>query len=394
MSAIAICFLSAKGGSGKTVTSSALGTFLAALGSRVLLVDTDAATNGMTLLYLNTLLATRRGVSAPGGAIGLFEARETEPPTPIAVLDRLDFVPASFRMSNTEQVELSHFKAALTSVVQESREAYDFIFLDAQAGADDYARQAAAAADEAVIVSEYDPVSAQGIERLKVLFQEVLRPDRTWTLYNKVLPEFASVIGEGLSVARYLPPLPWDADVVRAFARRDLAIDIGAPNPYTLAIAQVGYTLFPDETGTKIEDWRGTALRRVTTPIEQRLGELDTAQEVLERAGYKRRLLAYVSMGVLELMVIFSFVLAAAMAWEFLTSSDVSAVLFFAIIFLAMTISRAWAAHRSFRKGIQSGVAQGVISEERKKLQASLEAAKAALRLQAPGLYESRRRAS
>ena len=52
MSANVICFASAKGGAGKTVVTATVGTFLAALGKRVLIIDTDAATNGLTLFYI------------------------------------------------------------------------------------------------------------------------------------------------------------------------------------------------------------------------------------------------------------------------------------------------------------------------------------------------------
>ena len=47
------CLASAKGGSGKTVLCASFAAFLTELGKKVLMVDLDAATNGLTLLYLN-----------------------------------------------------------------------------------------------------------------------------------------------------------------------------------------------------------------------------------------------------------------------------------------------------------------------------------------------------
>ena len=276
-----LCFLSAKGGSGKTVTSSALGTFLSELGFKILLVDTDAATNGMTLLYLEQLLSARQRLSIESGRqIGLFEVTTDEPPSEIEISDNLYLVPATFRMSDTEAVDHDWFEHVLSKLIREGHR-YDFILLDAQAGTDAYAKAAAKHADTDVIVSEYDPVSAQGIERLKIFFSGVMTPSSTWTLFNKVLPEFASVIGEGLSVAQFLPPVPWDADVVRAFARRDLAVNVETPNPYTLAISQLAYSLFPEETGEAIERWQGASLQSVTSPVEKRLDELRHAEEEL-----------------------------------------------------------------------------------------------------------------
>ena len=171
---------------------------------------------------------------------------------------------------------------------------YDFVFLDAQAGADQYAHAAAAIAGQRVVVSEYDPVSTQGIDRLKILFGRVLDPSSTWILFNKVLPEFASVIGEGLSIARYLPPIPWDGDVVRAFARRDLAIDLKSPNPFTIAISQLALSLFPDFTFRRVEEWRHVSLDSAVAPARQRIEELDIIIKNIgarELRGRKMRLI-------------------------------------------------------------------------------------------------------
>ena len=51
-----ICFASSKGGSGKTVTAASLARLLSYFKRKVLLVDADAATNGLTLLFLNELV--------------------------------------------------------------------------------------------------------------------------------------------------------------------------------------------------------------------------------------------------------------------------------------------------------------------------------------------------
>ncbi len=143
MTANTLCFISSKGGAGKTVTSSALGTFLAALGYRVLLVDTDAATNGMTLLYLEQLLGRRRQKDAtyPVG-VGLFEATQNSAPSPIEISDNLHLVPASFTMTDTEATDHLQFEAALRTLLETSAN-YDFVLLDAQAGTDSYAKTAA-----------------------------------------------------------------------------------------------------------------------------------------------------------------------------------------------------------------------------------------------------------
>ena len=406
MMANTTCFISAKGGSGKTVTSSAMGTFLSSLGFRILLVDTDAATNGMTLLYLEQLLGLRRRASGSDATqIGLFEASEGVIPTAIQINQKLDLIPASFSMRDTENTDHSQFMNALKSVVQQ-RESYDFILLDAQAGSDYFAKVAADSAEQCVIVSEYDPVSAQGIERLKVLFANVMTPSSTWTLFNKVLPEFAAAIGEGLSVARYLTPLPWDADVVRAFARRDLAIDMRSPNAYTLAIAQVAYNLFPDETGDAIEAWRGEALKAITSPVEYRLGELREAEEHLTKLEERRERVAKIittaGAGLFAASV-------AASSSLFLSVFKYNAIKAFFLdlntqfIFLAVFATLAVGGAFYFYSIVKNNfglsrertdqLTLDLIHQEQAKLKVTLEAADAALKIsENAGYYERRRR--
>ncbi len=396
MSTRIVSFLSAKGGSGKTVTSSALGTLLAALGFKVLLVDTDAATNGMTLLFLEQLLDVRqKSSSTTTKQLGLFEVAPDVAPTMIEVADNLWLAPATFRMTETESVDIGTFSQSLRCLLDATRE-YDFVLLDAQAGSDGYARAAASAAETDVIVSEYDPVSAQGIERLKVFFANEMPSGSTWTLFNKVLPEFASVIGEGLSVAKFLPPVPWDADVVRAFARRDLAINMALPNPYTLAIAQLAYSLFPDKAGDAIEKWRGGALSSVVSPVEQRLLELKTVEDKLFDIERKRIRITSISAGTIGLLAIGG-IAFLTLGFEpkdqdvpISLLANVAALLG---VVLSVSFGFKWIGKLFNVNKDQSTLSS--IAVEREKLVTTLEAARSTFRVdEKAGIFERRRRSS
>jgi len=69
-----LCFASPKGGAGKTVITASVGLFLSALGKRILLIDADASTNGLTLLCIKEVLSRQGEKSAEGRAPeGLFE---------------------------------------------------------------------------------------------------------------------------------------------------------------------------------------------------------------------------------------------------------------------------------------------------------------------------------
>src|SRR5207244_1355802 len=132
-----------------------------------------------------------------------------------------------------------------------------YIFLDAQAGADPFAHVAMSkgVSHEVIIVSEYDPLSAAGVERLKGLFREDLTYDRTWVLLNKMLPDFVQSFSDFMEVAKYASPMPWDADVVRAYARRRLALDAEKGNDFTLAVMQTLKSILGPDIETDLDIW-------------------------------------------------------------------------------------------------------------------------------------------
>ena len=136
---------------------------------------------------------------------------------PVVLSSGCFLMPATYAFSNTEAKNPSDYASSLRRIVDLGREEFDFVFLDAQAGSDIYAQIAISrtVSDEVVLVSEYDPVSASGMERLKAIFRDDLTYERTWILLNKMLPEFVRSFSDFLEIARYLTPVPWSADVVR-----------------------------------------------------------------------------------------------------------------------------------------------------------------------------------
>ena len=209
---------------------------------------------------------------------GLFEVDETtERFSHVQLLPGLELLPATYQFINTELLAPKLFENQLKVALEHCREDYDYILLDAQAGADVYASIAMRRdiSDVVVLVSEYDPVSAAGIERLKGLMRDDLTYARTWVLLNKVLPEFAKSFSDFLEVARYISPIPWDADVVRAYARRRLALDTEAGNPFTLAIIQTVRGLLGDEIDSDIKEWMETRADAIRRPVEKQYDDLE-----------------------------------------------------------------------------------------------------------------------
>jgi cellulose biosynthesis protein BcsQ len=346
----------------------------------------------MTLLFLEQLLKNTRVDEGKRGC-GLFEAEKGQRPTTIFITEKLGFVPAAFKMRNTEVVSVDQFSHSLSTLLDDTGE-YDLVLVDAQAGTDPFAQRSAEQSDVHLIVSEYDPVSAQGVDRLKIIFSEQMTPSDTFILFNKVLPEFAAAIGEGLAIARYLPPIPWDADVVRAFARRDLAISIEAPNPYTLAISQVCLSCLPDLTGPKIESWRGEILERDTDPIRSRLFELYSVRDNIlqhqyssERLRRVGRMLPALTLGLISFLALSLNIVD--MGWEISSWGTERVIIVMAGVgFLVATMS----AFLTSRTPYISWEDMGELRAEIAQLEASVRASEAALKASEPGPFSILRR--
>ena len=94
------CLASAKGGSGKTVLCAPFASFLAELGKKVLIIDMDSTTYGMTLLYLNEVNAHKEERTSENNMehpCGLFDAstillkRDA-----VQIQEGVSFLPATF----------------------------------------------------------------------------------------------------------------------------------------------------------------------------------------------------------------------------------------------------------------------------------------------------------
>jgi len=301
-----LAFVSPKGGAGKTAVTAGFGRLLAEVGFRVLLVDTDGATNGLSLFYIDHLNERRDAVEAEGEmAVGTFDSSGY--PCVCLLAPNLDLLPATYYFRGTESMSAADFENRLHNIIDEFDE-YDFILLDAQAGADAYAQvtMKRSVSSTVVIVSEFDPVSAAGVERLKALQREELAYERTWVLINKILPEFISEFASLLGIAHYASPLPWDADVVRAFARRELALDFDAGNGYTTALIQTAESVLGRTIGRRLADWKADKAAKVRKPLEEQISEakknLDLIREMQEEitsSVFRRRVLSSVTIPLL-----------------------------------------------------------------------------------------------
>jgi cellulose biosynthesis protein BcsQ len=281
MSAKVICFASAKGGSGKTIITASIASFLTGLGRKCLVIDCDAATHGMTLLYISEVSA-----NANHKKKGLFNiSNESElynilTHSLVSVENGFDILPATYEFVKGFDPEQYFNESILKKIVDIASSSYDYILLDAQAGSDKYSRLAVSKAisNQVVIVSEYDPLSVAGIERLKQVMGDDLDYTRTSILYNKMLPEFIDKYSDFMSIAKYLPPIPWNASVVKFYANRRISLDLEKGNTFTLAIMNVIKALLGDSLEEQIMAWAEKRSYELREPIVQQYN--DTEKEL------------------------------------------------------------------------------------------------------------------
>ena len=293
------CIASAKGGSGKTMITASVANFLANVGKKCLIVDCDAATYGLTLLYIAEI--SSNVTENRSGLFQIIERQagmiEEECLTPIeGSIVRLeggvDFLPATYTFGSDLHEEKVLDINIFAHLMNTLRKKYDLIFLDAQAGSDSCSKLAMSRtiSDEVVIVSEYDPMSAAGVERLKQTVGQDLDFSRTSILLNKMLPEFVDSFSEFLSVAKYLPPIPWNAEVVRAYAKRKLPLDLERGNVFTLTIMRTVRALMNDEEEIDIDGWAKEKAYALRAPLEDQYeaAEADLAVALKEKSQFER----------------------------------------------------------------------------------------------------------
>lgn len=291
MPARTICIASAKGGSGKTSLTATFGAFLSELGQKILLVDADFATCGLTLLFRKEVRATADlALSASRSPVGLCEAiAEPLACDEVELAVGLSLIPASYRLPAASVQSTEYTRQRLASLLQGLGQRFDYILIDAQAGAAELAQIAMSrkVSDEVVVVTEFDPISAAAVERLRAQLREDLSDGRTWILRNKISPEIAKS-PDFLDNARHLGPVPLDAEVARTYARRKLVIDSETRNEFTLSILRTLKVLCGESIQRQFEAWVQSFTAVVRQPLDEQYA--DAAKEMALLRSHQSRM--------------------------------------------------------------------------------------------------------
>lgn len=278
-----ICFCSAKGGVGKTIISASFAELLSDLGKRILLIDLDAATNGLTLFYLDKLIKFKKS-NHDTKISGIFEVKENAEITSFEISKNFKMIPSAYVMQDNKITIPDNFENIITNLINNISVDFDYIIFDTEAGAEETNKIAFKHSEIVVIVSEFDPMSSEGIDRLKRLYSKELTYEKTFILFNKILPEFSDILGKFTTITKYLSPIHWDKEVMLSYSQRKLPINMKSSNDYTLAVIKTAYSLLGSEIEVEINEWKKNREKSIKEPA---LNELESIEKEISKENKK-----------------------------------------------------------------------------------------------------------
>jgi len=292
-----ISFISGKGGVGKTALAAATGKLLALLGHKVLLIDSDLVTHGLT--FLLGFRGRKPGIlefySANVEAIkkqGPKEIRSLAQAMSEVVIcahdNNLHFIQSASRPSLkyakivSEQPNLLNNLLGL--LIQEIANSgkYEFVLVDAQAGPVSAVFPVVSASQKTVIVMEPDPVTVYATQNAVDELKDYL-PKESFYLINKLSVGEASgyhAIEQFLKILNHLPPIPFDFQVRKSFMFRRIPLDDEKPTAFMFGIMQMLADLVP-ELGPEISRMEKRCREIVLGPTMKGIREAEKEAEEL-----------------------------------------------------------------------------------------------------------------
>ncbi len=259
-----ICFTSAKGGSGKTVLAASTAWLLMQAGCRVIVIDTDFSTRGLSLFVLESLTYSNPGIQPENClADALLNDIPVERIRPLVIEQkrgtfRIILPNSNFRLGGAPEDKLLglgggpgdfelRFLNLLGTLCKRLRDEYDYILIDTRGGYDYSSKIPAILADGYVIVIEADPISVQQVNGLKTNIDEFgrtvrINPNHKGFIINKALydPEKGEQLSIGLTSfygGKVFGIIPADRSVIGAYQQRDIPFetDLGSDFSYYAA---------------------------------------------------------------------------------------------------------------------------------------------------------------
>ena len=177
-----VAVLSGKGGTGKTTACAGIAVALASAGKQVLCIDCDVGLRNLDipLGMTDSFALSFQDVSEGGYHLAQAACHSAYP--------NLFFLTAPMNRS-ASQIDT----AAFCRMLQQARETYDFVFLDAPAGVEDGFRLVSLAADRFIVVTGSGPAAIRDAARVGELLELAGKAD-VKMLVNRVDRTMLSIL--------------------------------------------------------------------------------------------------------------------------------------------------------------------------------------------------------
>lgn len=264
----AIAIVSGKGGSGKTMVTATMATILDSLGHKVLLVDADYGTAGLTYyMGLNTVANISVGLTNLSSQKDLSPESINKYSQKMGGFKNSDFMGIGDHRRYLKSSSETDIEFLFKRLVEVSKEKYDFILIDCRGGIDTESLMVCQAVDNVVIVAETDTTSFQATQYLvDTLYDNNLSDKLLGFMINKVFDDPSSIARAGTASfkSQYLDSIPFDLDATKSFLVGDLPT---RASMFSSQIWHVIYKLYPETIqqprlrSLAFSDYRGLSLK-------------------------------------------------------------------------------------------------------------------------------------
>jgi len=218
-----IVVTSGKGGVGKTTTTANIGTGLARLGYKVVLVDTDIGLRNLDILMGLENRIVYNLIDVIEGRCRLQQALVKDKRLP-----NLSLLPAAQTRDKSALNE-----EQMVEICKQLRQNADFILLDCPAGIEQGFQTAIAAADEAIVVATPEMSSVRDADRVIGLLEAKNTIDHYRLVLNRVRPALVANndmmstedVMEILSI-KLLGQIPEDKDIIISTNRGEPVVNL------------------------------------------------------------------------------------------------------------------------------------------------------------------------
>lgn len=332
-----ICFVSGKGGAGKTSICISLGKILDSLNKKILLIDLDISTHGMTYFFKEKMGNVKNGL------IELLNNSKLGANL-IKLNDNFHILPSTSKLIDKKIIMPRIFKNFSDVIINKYSLQYDYILLDCQAGVNKSSQSAIKNSNIAIYVSEADPFSAWAIKNIEYKFYKT-QPKKTYGLINKLFLEEKQRYDSFVKFSKminHLPPLPFDSEVRNRIFKGLIPVNFEKPSSFLITLLYLTKELLP-ELEKKINDRLIKSKSHNRENISKKIADIDNKiKETLNKKAIIRSKNKFSYDYLLSLMLSVVFILSLGIGYVFILKDafdfSISSNLIFAFIFITFGI--------------------------------------------------------